>query len=232
MPRRPSGARAAAARAQATALVWRPRSEWRRRGVRRAESGYDVNLLPVPREVDLGTDTIPLGDPRVTVGAAGLPAEGYALSITAAGITLDAADAAGAFYGRATLTQLARLHDGRVPVGTVRDWPDLAQRGVMLDVSRDKVPTMATLYAIVDRLAEWKVNHLELYAEHTFAYADHEVVWRDASPFTAAEIEALDAYCAARHVALVPEPELPRAHEPLAPPRAVPARSRWIPRAT
>ena len=74
----------------------------------------------------------------------------------------------------------------------------------MLDVSRDKVPTMATLYALVDRLAEWKVNQLELYAEHTFAYPDHEVVWRDASPLTAAEIRALDAYCAARHVALVP----------------------------
>ncbi len=96
------------------------------------------------------------------------------------------------------------MHDGRVPVGTVRDWPDLAERGVMLDVSRDKVPTMATLYEIVDRLAEWKVNHLELYAEHTFAYADHELVWRDASPLTAAEIRELDAYCAARHVALVP----------------------------
>ena len=74
----------------------------------------------------------------------------------------------------------------------------------MLDVSRDKVPTMATLYALIDRLAEWKVNHVELYAEHTFAYAQHEVVWRDASPFTPAEIDALDAYCAARHIALVP----------------------------
>jgi hexosaminidase len=163
-----------------------------------------VNLLPVPREVDLGEETVTRSEPRVTVGAAGLPRDGYALSITADGIALEAADAAGEFYGRATLTQLTRVHDGRVPVGAVRDWPDLAERGVMLDVSRDKVPTMATLFAIVDRLAEWKVNHLELYAEHTFAYADHEVVWREASPLTAAEIRELDAYCAARHVALVP----------------------------
>jgi hexosaminidase len=163
-----------------------------------------VNLLPVPRELDLGAETVALAEPRVTVGAGGLPPDGYALSISASGITLDAADVAGERYGRATLTQLARLHDGRVPVGTVRDWPDFAQRGVMLDVSRDKVPTMATLYALVDRLAEWKVNHVELYAEHTFAYPDHEVVWRDASPFTPAEIDALDAYCAARHIALVP----------------------------
>ena len=149
-----------------------------------------MNLLPVPRAVDLGTETVAQLEPRITVGAAGLPAEGYALGISSKGITLDAADAAGAFYGQATLTQLARLHDGHVPVGTVRDWPDFAQRGVMLDVSRDKVPTTATLHALVDRLASWKINHVELYAEHTFAYPEHEVVWRDASPFTPAEIEA------------------------------------------
>ena len=163
-----------------------------------------MTLLPIPRHLDLGAETLPAVEPRVIVGGAGLPAEGYALTITADGITLDAADAAGAFYGRATLAQLARLHDGRVPVGTVRDWPDFAQRGVMVDISRDKVPTTATLYALVDRLASWKVNHVELYAEHTFAYSDHEVVWRDASPVTPAEIEALDAYCAARHITLVP----------------------------
>jgi len=161
-------------------------------------------LLPAPREVDLGTETVEPGEPRVTVGASGLPSDGYAITITVDGIVVEAADAAGEFYARATLTQLARANGGRVPVGTVRDWPDLAERGVMLDVSRDKVPTTDTLHAIVDRLAEWKVNHLELYAEHTFAYPGHEVVWRDASPFTPAEIEALDAYCAARHVTLVP----------------------------
>ena len=39
-----------------------------------------------------------------------------------------------------------------MPVGTVRDWPDLAQRGVMVDVSRDKVPTMETLRDLIDWL--------------------------------------------------------------------------------
>jgi hypothetical protein len=74
----------------------------------------------------------------------------------------------------------------------------------MLDISRDKVPTQATLYELVDRLAGWKINQLQLYTEHTFAYRDHEDVWRDASPMTAADIVALDAYCQQRHVELVP----------------------------
>ncbi len=162
-----------------------------------------MTLLPEPREQTLGTTTVAWSEPVVFIGA-DLPAQGYALTIADSGILLDAADAAGEFYGRMTLRQLARLRPDGLPTGAIRDWPDLPERGVMLDVSRDKVPTMATLLALVDRLAEWKINHLELYAEHTFAYADHEVVWRDASPFTPAEIEELDAYCAARHIALVP----------------------------
>jgi len=99
---------------------------------------------------------------------------------------------------------LTRVHGGRLPVGVVEDWPDLAVRGVMLDVSRDKVPTLATVKDLVDRLASWKVNQLQLYFEHTFAYSGHEEVWRDASPFTAEEIRDLDRYCLARHVELVP----------------------------
>ncbi|MBV8979641.1 MAG: family 20 glycosylhydrolase, partial [Acidimicrobiia bacterium] len=90
------------------------------------------------------------------------------------------------------------------PVCEIEDWPDLPVRGVMLDVSRDKVPTMATLEALVDRLASWKVNQLQLYIEHTFAYADHREVWEHASPFTAEEIRSLDRFCRDRHVELVP----------------------------
>lgn len=163
-----------------------------------------MNLLPVPRAADLGTDTVTATEPEVRIGVSGLPPEGSRITVTPDGVTVEATDAPGAFHARTTLRQLARLHDGRIPLGTITDWPDLAHRGVMLDVSRDKVPTMATLLALVDRLAEWKVNHLELYAEHTFAYRDHEVVWRDASPFTPDEIDTLATYCRSRHITLVP----------------------------
>ena len=91
-----------------------------------------------------------------------------------------------------------------MPVGLVEDWPDLAVRGVMLDISRDKVPAMATLFALIDRLASWKINQVQLYTEHTFAYRDHAEVWERASPVTASELVELDAYCRARHVELVP----------------------------
>ena len=92
----------------------------------------------------------------------------------------------------------------RLPIGTIRDHPDLPVRGVMLDVSRDKVPTMDTLRDLIDRLASWKVNQVQLYSEHTFAYRNHPEVHADASPFTPDEIRELDAFCRDRHVELVP----------------------------
>ena len=133
-----------------------------------------------------------------------LPPEGYRLTVSEDEVTLTAADDAGSFYGRATLGQLRREHHGELPLCEIEDWPDLPVRGVMLDVSRDKVPTMETLEAVVDRLASWKVNQVQLYVEHTFAYANHREVWADASPLTAEEVRRLDRFCRDRHVELVP----------------------------
>ena len=64
-------------------------------------------------------------------------------------------------------------------------------------------PPCETLVALVDRLASWKINQLQLYMEHTFAYAGHEDVWRHADPYTAEDIQALDAHCRSRGVELV-----------------------------
>jgi hypothetical protein len=131
--------------------------------------------------------------------------EGYRLRIIPEGITIHARDAAGVFYGVCTLIQLVQQAEGGVlPCLDIMDWPDFPARGVMLDVSRDKVPTMETLFALVDRLASWKVNQVQLYTEHTFAYRQHPEVWEHASPLTGAEILALDAYCRERFVELVP----------------------------
>src|SRR5436853_5227616 len=140
------------------------------------------NLLPRPRQATFRRRQCVVDDVRVAA-ATDLPAEGYRLRVDGDSVRIDAADAAGAFYARVTLAQLTE--DGRASECDIEDWPALAVRGVMLDVSRDKVPTMATLRGLVDQLAGWKVNELQLYTEHTFAYEGHEDVWRDASPFTA-----------------------------------------------
>ena len=76
--------------------------------------------------------------------------------------------------------------------------------GYMIDISRDKVPTQATLHRIVDTVSGLGYNQIQLYSEHTFAYRDHREVWAKASPVSAEEIRELDAYCRQRGVELVP----------------------------
>lgn len=77
-------------------------------------------------------------------------------------------------------------------------------RGYMLDISRDRIPTMRSLRLIVDLLARCSYNQFQLYTEHAFAYAGHECVWEDADPITAPEIAKLQAYCEMQGIELVP----------------------------
>ncbi|HLX89860.1 MAG TPA: glycoside hydrolase family 20 zincin-like fold domain-containing protein [Acidimicrobiales bacterium] len=164
-------------------------------------------LLPRPRRarLDGATRVVASGTVR-DVSDASLPPQGYRLTIGGdGGVEVAASDDSGRFYARATLAQLERtVGDGALPVGVVEDWPDLAVRGVMLDVSRTKVPTLDTLFGLIDRLASWKVNHVELYMEHTFAYPGHETVWAGADPYDAADLARLAAFCRERHVELTP----------------------------
>ena len=82
-----------------------------------------MTLLPTPRDVHLGDEFVAPSEPAVVADTT-VASQGYSLEIATTGITLATADPAGEFYGRMTLRQLAREHDGRLPVGTIRDWPD------------------------------------------------------------------------------------------------------------
>jgi len=152
-----------------------------------------------------GDDGVNTGAVVMEVNPALVPRrQGYRLAIKDDRIQLTAHDPAGLFYGAVTLVQLLSQAGGELPTGVIEDDPDFQVRGVMLDISRDKVPTMATLLALVDKFAGWKLNHLELYIEHTFAYRNHQEVWADSSPMTGEEIQRLDAYCRERFIDLVP----------------------------
>ncbi len=132
--------------------------------------------------------------------------QSYRLSIGPDDLTLIAGDQQGLYYGFMTLRQLVRQADkaGRIPCVYIEDWPEFPVRGVMLDISRDRVPTMETLKRLIDLWSELKFNQVQLYMEHTFAYTAHRIVWEQASPITLQEAEELDRYCRERAIELVP----------------------------
>lgn len=140
--------------------------------------------------------------------------QGYTLEVRAGaagevGAHIRARSMAGVRAARATLVQLIRASDagaiegctpGELAVCVIEDEPVFARRGVMLDVSRCRVPRMEELFELIDTLALLKCNHLQLYIEHTFAYSFGQEVWQGWSPITPAELREIDAYCAARGV--------------------------------
>ncbi len=135
-----------------------------------------------------------------------IPSEAYKLLIKENTIELSSSTNSGKYYGMKTLQQLSRQvdEDGYLMNISIEDNPVFQNRAVMLDVSRNKVPTMESIYSLVDLWSELKLNQLQLYTEHTFAYKKHEKVWKDASPFTPEEIKELDTYCRERAIELIP----------------------------
>ena len=132
------------------------------------------------------------------------PAEGYRLELGPEGARLAAADARGLLHGARVARALFAATEGALPAVEIRDHPDLRVRGFMLDVSRGKVPTLPELLALAEAMAALRLNQLQLYVEHTFAWPGHEVVWRDASPLTAEDLAAVGARCAELGIEFVP----------------------------
>ncbi|MHC4377969.1 MAG: beta-N-acetylhexosaminidase [Planctomycetota bacterium] len=158
-------------------------------------------LVPAPRRLEL-TGGWGAPQPWTESIEPGLTPEAYRLRVGEHGSEVVASGRSGLLRGRATLIQLERQYGSRCPQLVIEDAPATPHRGVMLDVSRDRVPTPEFLKHFADRCAGLKANHLELYTEHTFAYEGHAAVWRDASPLTPTDIQSLDQFCSERELLL------------------------------
>lgn len=151
----------------------------------------------------LGRGTVVPGDIALTIDPAQTPAH-YVLLVEPEGVTLAAGDDEALCNGVQTLIQYAEAHGALLPCLMVEDWPDLPNRGYYQDCSRGRVPRLSYLKQVADLLCRYKINQWQLYIEHTYLFRDLSEAWRDDTPLTADEILELDAYCAARHIELVP----------------------------
>ncbi|MEE8389893.1 MAG: glycoside hydrolase family 20 zincin-like fold domain-containing protein [Anaerolineae bacterium] len=143
-------------------------------------------------------------EPTQAQAPAAVADQAYTLTISPTGITLYANTSAGIFYAVQTLRQLVRLHGLELPTLNIRDWPTLANRGLMLDVSRRKVPTLDALKHLVAELGHYKLNVLQLYTEHTFQFPRHPKIGANCGSLSSQDILELDVFCRQHHVELMP----------------------------
>ena len=135
-------------------------------------------------------------------GGAGHGEEGYRLEIGEGGVRAWAGGAAGRRWARVTLETLREQSpEGWLPEGEIEDWPEFAERGYYLDVSRGRVPRVERLKRTISGLARLKYNRVYLYLEHPFRFAfDGRIAGEDA--YGAEEIAELGAWAAGEGVEL------------------------------
>lgn len=133
-----------------------------------------------------------------------LEEEAYQLLITKERVEIIGGSSKAVAYGVQTLVQIIVNKKVKLPALTIFDKPHFKNRGFYHDITRGEVPTLDTLKEIVDLCAMYKMNQLQLYIEHSFAFKEFTEIWSDVDPITAEEILILDEYCRERHIELVP----------------------------
>ena len=169
-------------------------------------------LLPRPARITVGNARVFVPSPKFSACSSGLQpyisisvdssiphSQGYRLTIstTTPHIRIAYRTSTGLQYAHATLSQLCAQYGNMLPELDILDYPAITTRGVLLDVSRNRIPTMAELATRIPAFAALKLNHLQLYTEHTFAYQNHADIWRGYSALTHDEITRLNQICLA-----------------------------------
>lgn len=156
----------------------------------------DLPLLPTPRTREsLPGLTDPGVKPVIETGVAGFARHDEYEIIATNKIMIRAQGDTGVRAALQTLSQIRASATSEQQAFRIRDWAAFANRGFMLDVSRDRIPTMPELKKLVSLLASLKYNHLQLYIEHTFAYTGHEAIWGSLDPIMPEQIRQLELWC-------------------------------------
>lgn len=162
-----------------------------------------------------------------------IPEEGYELKVNKDNVTITANAGAGIFYGIQTLRQLlpVEIHNKRrqkniawtIEGIDIKDKPDYAWRGMMLDVSRYFFDTDYVM-KYIDMMSMYKMNTLHLhliddagwrleikkYPRLTSVGAWRgEGTERHGGYYTQEDIKELVAYAALRNIDIIPEIEVP-----------------------
>lgn len=167
------------------------------RSVRYSANNLDARIISALRKLPFHQNGVLL-----TISYGECDGEGYELWIDADEIRILADSPAGAFYAVQTLRQIFK-HDV-IPCLYIKDAPDFPHRGFYHDVTRGKVPTLESVKELIDLMASYKLNSLQLYVEHTCEIREYRSLVDQTGYLTNDEIRELDAYCKENFIEFIP----------------------------
>lgn len=169
----------------------------RRKGIFYHEACYDNRLVTALAKLPHDSEGT-----KLNIHIVGETGEEYELWIREDFIEIKASGTAGAFYAIQTLRQIFK--QDQVPCLYIKDKPDFKYRGFYHDVTRGKIPTVATIKKLIEQMAYYKLNSLQLYVEHTFEFEEYKKL-KDATGYlTAEELKEIDAYCKENFIEFIP----------------------------
>jgi hexosaminidase len=135
--------------------------------------------------------------------------EAYKLTIARDRIVIRARSSAGLYYGVQTIAQMIEGHadQAALPEAEIQDWPSLAYRGTMVDMSHGPLPTVEEVERQLDLLARFKGNQYYFYNEASVELDGYRLV-NPNGRFTQEQVRRIIAYARERHIDVVPCLEL------------------------
>ncbi len=135
--------------------------------------------------------------------------EAYTIKITPQQVTVTSKSSAGLFYAVQTLKQMIEGTGSNavIPVADIHDWPSLAYRGLMMDMSHMQLPKVEEIKKQIDFLALWKTNQYYFYSEGSIELDGYPLLMADAR-YTKAQVIDIISYARERHIDIIPNMEL------------------------
>lgn len=185
------------------------------------------NIIPYPKEVKADNSRT-CSAPYIVnkVISPRYENEAYSIRVTPDEIVLKAGTEKGLFYAEKTFLQMKKQYPDNMPCVHIKDAPDYPYRGYMLDCARHFF-TPAEIKKQIDIMALLKLNYFhwhltedqgwriesDIYPNLTVKGSKRKQTAGDGKPvegyYTKADIKDIVAYCAERHIEVIPEIDLP-----------------------
>ena len=135
--------------------------------------------------------------------------ESYRITIGPDGAQVVAKSSAGLFYAVETLRQMVegRGREAVLPQAEVRDWPAMAYRGFMMDLSHGSIMREEEIERQLDFLARFKGNQYYFYSEAAIELKGYPLL-NPKGRYSQAQVKRIIGYARERHIDVVPCVEL------------------------